>query len=143
MSILNETNVDCRNFPVLETLILRLKTVNNETTERVERISTPVPKEFGMPDSHKIRWYKRKLINKEYDLLVGMDLLKNIVKNINFQTRELTLVNNKMLRIFSEEQKSFECFELSESKEVDLNHLNSREKGEIEKKFLVLSGTVD
>lgn len=133
MSILNETNVDCRNFPVLETLILRLKTVNNETTERVERISTPVPKEFGMSDNHKIRWYKRKLINKEYDLLVGMDLLKNIVKNINFQTRELTLVNNRMLRIFSEEQKSFECFELSESKQVDLNHLNSREKGEIEK----------
>lgn len=95
MSILNETKVNCRNFPVLETLNLKLKTINNETTERVERISTPVPKEFGMPRNHKIKWYKRKLYNKEYDLLIGMDLLKNITKNISFENKEITLVNGK------------------------------------------------
>lgn len=131
MSILNETKVNCRNFPVLETLNLKLKTINNETTERVERISTPVPKEFGMPRNHKIKWYKRKLYNKEYDLLIGMDLLKNITKNISFENKEITLVNGKKLKLFSEEKNSFECLELSQSKEVDLSHLNHEEKKEI------------
>lgn len=131
MSIVNETRVDCREFPIFDVLRLKLKTINNETTELVERISTPVPIEFRMSENHRIKWYKRKLPDKEYDLLIGMDLLKNIIKNINFAEREIVLTNNVSIKLYSQKEQVHECFELSQSKEIDLEHLNDEEKKEI------------
>lgn len=133
MSIINETRVNCEEYPVIDTLMLQLKTINNETMERVERISTPVPKEFKMSENHRIKWYKRKLKNKEYDLLIGMDLLKNILKIMDFQAKALILTNDVKIKFHTETNQTYECFELSEAKEVNLEHLNQEERREIRK----------
>lgn len=133
MSIINESRVNCDDFPTFDVLRLKLKTINNETTETVERISTPVPKEFQMNEKHRIKWYKRKLADKEYDLLIGMDILKNILKNINFVTKEIVLINNVRIRLCPQKEVVHECFELSQSQEIDLGHLNDEERKEIKK----------
>lgn len=132
MSILNTVR-NHRQYPVIEKVRLRLKTINNETVEFVERISTPAPKEFKMQENCFIKWYRRELPDKEYDLLLGMDLLKNIVKTIDFHNKIITLSNDVHLPLFEDTTTVKECYELRESKEISLDHLNVEERKQIEK----------
>lgn len=132
MSILNTLRVNTE-FPVIEKVRLKLKTINNETVEIVEKISTPAPLEFQMNNNRRIRWYKRLLPDKEYDLLLGMDLLKNILKTIDFQDKNLTLRNNVVIPLYQDKPTTQECYELRESELINLDHLNSEEKRQIEK----------
>ena len=84
MSIVNSSRVDCKNFKIFEQIRLKLQTINNTTTELVDRIITAIPKEFSYNPRGAMRWYKRDLGNKPYDILIGMNLLSKVVKTIDF-----------------------------------------------------------
>lgn len=114
---------------------MRLQTINNITTEIVERIITNSPVEFNYNPAGRIKWYKRNLGNKPYDVLIGMDLLRNIVKTLDFNNRFIILNNGTKLPLYSPgNETTFDCFELvPKEKEVDLSHLNKEERSEIQK----------
>lgn len=140
MSIINSSRVDCKNFKIFEQIRLKLQTINNTTTELVDRIITAIPKEFNYDPQGATRWYKRNLGNKPYDILIGMDLLSKVVKTIDFDKKLLILNNGTKLPVYStEKETTIDCFELNaHEKEVDLSHLNQEEKQAIQtllKKF--------
>lgn len=127
---MNSSRVNCSKFKVYEQVRLKLLTINNTTTELVDRIITSIPKEFNYDPKGATRWYKRELGDKPYDILIGMDLLSKIVKTLDFDNRLLILNNGSKLPIYSVEgETTFDCFELNaQEKEVDLSHLNYEEK---------------
>lgn len=133
MSILNSRKVDCTPFKSLGKVKMNLQTINNATTEYVERIATPTPIQFRMDANAAIRWYKRDLGEKEYDILMGMDLLKNIVKTIDFVNKKVILINNVALDIYSEKSNTVDCFELSQERTINLDHLNLEEREGLQK----------
>lgn len=130
MSIINSSKVDCSKFKVCETVRMRLQTINNVTTEMVDRIITRIPKEFNYDPEGAVRWYKRDLGDKPYDILIGMDLLSKIIKTLDFDNKYLILNNGTKIDIYStKNETAFDCFEInSNEKGIDLSHLNEEER---------------
>lgn len=83
MTIVNTNKLDMTPYPVLDTRQVEIKTINSTITQSTNIIQFPVPKEFGYSNNTFIKAYAQSLENKNYTILLGMDVLKNIVKTID------------------------------------------------------------
>lgn len=87
MTVVNTSRIDCGRYKILNEITIKLSTVNNETAERLKIYQVPVPTEFGYRSNTFIQAYGKALGDKSYSLLLGMDVISNMVESINIKKR--------------------------------------------------------
>ena len=59
-------------------MFIQLNTVNGRTNAQYTIYQVPVPHEFGYNSNFFIKAYGMNLVDKDYSLLLGMDIVQNI-----------------------------------------------------------------
>ena len=59
-------------------MFIQLNTVNGRTNAQYTIYQVPVPHEFGYYSNFFIKAYGMNLVDKDYSLLLGMDIVQNI-----------------------------------------------------------------
>lgn len=118
-------------FKEINTKPLYYSTINGKDSFKSE-IHVPSPKEFSVPGA-LARFKVKNLPNRKYDIIIGMDILKNLNAMINLES-DFLFVNNQKIPLLSNPYINVNPCTLetinTELINIDLKHLNAEEHKE-------------
>lgn len=126
ISILNTNRVQKNVYEIIEKYTKTIHTINTKFETDNFLVMTKAPSEFQYSPKMRSRWVALPL-DKSYDFLLGMDFIQRNVKNINFITKTIQLINDVEIPFLSKIPDETCVLEVSEIEDINLTNCNVEE----------------
>ncbi|XP_037906165.1 uncharacterized protein DDB_G0289975-like [Hermetia illucens] len=132
-SIINENLTSFQKIPIK---LLSFSTITGEDFIKYE-VHTSAPEELKLPKGALIRWKAQRLNKRNYEFIIGIDLLTNLDALIDLEAETIRL-NNQVIKFASNPYSANQICTLEKVEKnyldhLHLNHLNEEEYNGITK----------
>lgn len=110
-----------------------INTIQGKVNQGNKTVATLCSTEFKYSDQARMKWVAMEL-DKPYDLLIGMDFIAKNVRGISIENQQIDMTNGVSLPFLTKTIQEEVCvLEVSEVQNLQLDHLNDKERNMIEK----------